>query len=844
MLSRLFIVFKKFIKWLAICVAALLIAGVLISIFYGKEIRGLVINELNKHLVREIKVSDFNFSVIRHFPYASVEMENIYVRDSMPGKNDTLLYAKRLSLLFNFYQVFSKNVSIKKIILKDGNINIRVDSLGKDNYHIWKKGTDTISTGGAIDIQKILLRDVMLTYRDRKSRQDYLLRAEKADLSGKFGRHEFKLNCDANLFVDHLGIHGINYIHSKPVVIKSAIEVNSATEIYKFPESEVKVADVSFTVDGVVNNSKKDWLLDIKVKAQETKMNAFISILPSEYEKYLSNYKAKGRFVFNAIIKGSVEGKSIPAVDFDFAIHDGTLASKEASAELGNVNVNGTYKNKTSNGKSALIIPALTASFDGHPIKADLRIDDLENAFLTLHASASFDLAKVKPFIKADTLQSLTGNVALNISYSGKVDDLKKNVETYQVDASGSVKLTNVGFSLKNNPLTFKNMNGMFTLKDKDIEIKDFTGNVSSTDFVINGTFKNFVSFLLVPGQSGDMQGSVHSSSVELDELLVNKSSVNSNDTSYIMKFNPRLICEMKVDVKKLNFRKFKATDVTGNVVLRKQIISGHGLSFGAMNGKIVMDAMINASRRDSVLMTYDAKISKLDITSMFYQMENFGQTTLMDKNVKGVISADVQFYSTWSKDLTLNQKSVKSTCVVSIENGELNNFSPIQALAKYIHVPDLNHIRFSTLTNTVSIADRKINIPNMEIKSNAIDISGNGIHDFDNNIDYHFRLLLSDVLGRKMKANSSEFGEIEDDGLGRSKLFISMKGSVVNPKFSLDKKAVGEKVKTDIKNEKQNLKAMLKEEFGLFKKDTVQIKKPQKKKDEMQIDWNSTDDK
>jgi hypothetical protein len=202
-----------------------------------------------------------------------------------------------------------------------------------------------------------------------------------------------------------------------------------------------------------------------------------------------------------------------------------------------------------------------------------------------------------------------------------------------------------------------------------------------------------------------------------------------------------------------------------------------------------------------------------------------------------------VQFASSWSTDLSLNSNKVMSTCDITIDNGELNNFAPIQALAKYLKVPDLNHIRFSTLKNKIFIANRKITIPSMEINSSAMNLSGSGTHDFDNFVDYHIVLLLSDVLGKKVKAsNQSEFGEIQDDGLGHTKLMITMKGPVMDPKFGYDHKAVGKEIKNDIAKEKQNLKSMLKEEFGLFKKDTIKVE-PKKKKEEMQIDWDAKDE-
>jgi hypothetical protein len=437
-------------------------------------------------------------------------------------------------------------------------------------------------------------------------------------------------------------------------------------------------------------------------------------------------------------------------------------------------------------------------------------------------------------------LESLSGDLALNIFYKGKVKELEnlRNGKLNEVHASGNIDISHLNFKLKKNPLAFRDMTGNFMLHDNDLIVKNFCGNISSSDFCFNGTFKNFISFILIPGQSGDFQARVNSKNTDLDELLVNKSA-SKGDTSYIMKFNPRLQCEMEVSIDKLHFRRFEAGNIYGRVNLDNQIISGHDLKFNAMGGSIAMNGTINAARHDSISMVYDTKFSNVDITRLFYEIENFDQSTMTDKNVKGRVSADVQFKSMWSNDLSINSSSVRSTAAITIENGELLNFKPIQRLAKYIHVPDLNDIKFSTLNNNISIVNRKIYIPKMDINSSAINITGNGVHDFDNNIDYHLAILLSDFLGKKAQSNITEFGEIADDGLGKTKLLLSMKGTVDDPHFAYDRKAAGEKIKNDIAVEKQNLKGILKQEFGLFKSDpSVQIPKP-KKKEEMQIDWS-----
>ena len=127
----------------------------------------------------------------------------------------------------------------------------------------------------------------------------------------------------------------------------------------------------------------------------------------------------------------------------------------------------------------------------------------------------------------------------------------------------------------------------------------------------------------------------------------------------------------------------------------------------------------------------------------------------------------------------------------------------------------DLNKITFSTLRNQIEIKNQKISIPSMHIQSSALDVTASGTHTFDNIVDYKLQLLLSQLLGRKLKENRTEFGNIEDDGLGRMKLFLTMKGPMKNPKISYDRKSVEENITHEVRKEKQNLKGLLKEEFG-----------------------------
>jgi hypothetical protein len=150
--------------------------------------------------------------------------------------------------------------------------------------------------------------------------------------------------------------------------------------------------------------------------------------------------------------------------------------------------------------------------------------------------------------------------------------------------------------------------------------------------------------------------------------------------------------------------------------------------------------------------------------------------------------------------------------------------------------------IKFSELKNQIEIKNKKIIIPRMDINSSALNITVSGTHSFDNIVDYHIKLYLNDLLAKKAKRNkreNNEFGVIEDDGLGKTKLFLTMKGSVDDPTFEYDRQGSKENRKQNLAEEKQELKQIFKKEFG--KKDKGDEKKTNKKESIQQkiiVEW------
>jgi AsmA-like C-terminal region len=143
-------------------------------------------------------------------------------------------------------------------------------------------------------------------------------------------------------------------------------------------------------------------------------------------------------------------------------------------------------------------------------------------------------------------------------------------------------------------------------------------------------------------------------------------------------------------------------------------------------------------------------------------------------------------------------------------------------SLSKYLDMADLQHIQFSSLQSAVEIKNGIIYLPKTSVKNTALNIELWGTHTFNNGVDYHIQLLISDLLSKKRHKKDVQFGPIENDPDNRRSAFILMTGNLDNLLIKYDKRGLKEKIRNDLKQEKQTLKQLLKEEFGLFRKDST----------------------
>lgn len=827
--------FKKIVLIFFIFFILLVVSSFIIFNFYKDSVKSLIVNQINKQLSTEIQVKNIELSFFQRFPNVSLTFSDVIAKDAIHSANKgNLLKAENVYLQFSILDLLTKKYKIKKIETKNGLLNLNIYNDGSDNYHFWKSDTTTSSESFAFDLQKVILNNMAIQYINYSSKQHYSGIAKKVELKGQFKSSNYDLSVTGNIFIHFLNISGITYFPTSESIVNMILYVDQKTDTYIFKKGEINFGNLKFETIGNVIYSEKTHLINLTVKGTDLKLKSFIEQIPAEYNRFLQDYNAQGKIFFTAVINGSFLGTDIPIIKIDFGISDGKITHKKSNISLNGVSFSGEYTNGTSKSiiTSVLKIKNFKSGLRSGIFLGSFSIKNFQQPEINLKMDAKMNLSDLQEFLKLDTLTSANGNIEMEVVFKGKIND-RNNVKITDFigsKTSGTIIIKDADFTVKSDLRKYSGINANLEFSNNDLIINKITGNISKSDFSVTGNFKNLLSYLFLKDQKLQITGNLTSVNIDMDELL--QSDDDTKDTSYHIVIPTELEIKMLIDIRKLNFNKFNATEIAGNLVLKNKKILVSPLTMQLMDGSTEGLIIIDGNQKEKLFISCDAKIKNVNITKLFFQFNNFGQNSMVDKNIKGKVTADIQFAGLWNSNLEPDLDKIYTIADIKIENGQLLNYSPLQGLSKFIKVSDLNDVKFATLHNQVEIKNKTIYIPAMEVKSSAIDIIASGEHTFENKIDYRIKLLLSDVLAqkaKKAKKENEDFGIVEDDGLGKTSLYVLVTGTVDNPVYKYDAKGVKAKIAVGFAKEKQNIKTILNEEFGWFKKDSVISKNKEK---------------
>ena len=280
------------------------------TLLYEKEITKVALENFNKNLKKPIQTSEVNFSILKKFPFASIELNNLIILDVT--QKDTLLTAEKFYLKLNIIDLFKKVYNFKLIEIKNGSLNIILDENGKENYLIFEGKSEKNN----FDLQNIIIENTSIIYQNKLEKIRFKTYSKNTKLKGDFTN-------DLDLIIKGSLVNSIVFFNDNQTSINTNHIVNF---LVKNKESLLKLTgfisenDLKINFDADISNK-----FNYKVNLNGSALNIAkaLNYISKKQKDNLKNYFLDGYCDLNLSLNKIEKNKT--AYKADYIINEGIL---------------------------------------------------------------------------------------------------------------------------------------------------------------------------------------------------------------------------------------------------------------------------------------------------------------------------------------------------------------------------------------------------------------------------------------------------------------------------------------------------------------------------------------
>ena len=316
-----------------------------VSPYFFKDQINDGIKEIAKDYVKtEITFKHLDISFFNHFPKLTVTLTDSSIKGSAPYQTENLISAKEIALGVDVKTLFSDKIIFNELFIKNANINLKIDSLGKNNFDIMVpsdevKKEEESSVGLALNDFKISNSNFLY---DDKSSTTYL-KLDQFDYDGliDFTNNQLTLDADTEIKNANFSFDNQKYVKNLPLKgeINSKIDLNNLS--FYFIENDLELGNFPFSLKGSLLMLNETKIFDLKIFSDKNDLKYIPVIIPEAYQEWAKDVEMEGSSEILFTMKGimNTATNQNPDIHIEAKIEDGLLNYKKSSTPIKNINL-------------------------------------------------------------------------------------------------------------------------------------------------------------------------------------------------------------------------------------------------------------------------------------------------------------------------------------------------------------------------------------------------------------------------------------------------------------------------------------------------------------------------
>lgn len=830
-------VIKKFLKWTGILLLLIIIALILIPIFFKDQIKELVVDEVNKTLNAELSLGDFDLTFISTFPNMTAVLSETKLQGVDQFKDVTLADIKEVRAHVGLWDVISgEQIGIDAVHIVEPTFDVRVLQDGTANYDIVKP--DSVKTEEEVaepSSFKLSLKEYSITgghiiYSDEAGDMfaeiKNLNHTGTGDLTADVIDFKTVTNMDALTYQ----MEGLNYLSEvkTDATVNLLMEFTENTSKFTLKENEIHLNELGFSIDGFYEMLENHDNMDIKLNASKATFKQFLSLIPTFYHSGYESMLSSGSLQLDGFVKGKMDDTNLPGWDFTMLVNNAAINYPDLPGKISNIQIdaNSTFKGGDNLDAMTADVRKFHANFGKNTIDANLSLRQImSDPYIQSAVQSHVDLGTLKDFVPLAEGEAYTGVLDADVDVKGRMSALE-NEDYESFKAQGNLTLSEMLYQSPDLPQDVSISKMGFQFSPQNLALTELDAKTGKSDFHMDGTIDNYFGYML---RDEILTGSFNFSSnyLDLDELMAiapaeeGTESTTPAETSAAPEgaSDPVLIpgnidFNLASSLKKVHYNGIDIDNMRGNIHLKDEVASLENMQLEALGGNIGLNGSYNTQNHRKPVLDFGYDLRKIDVqqlTTHFLTVEKLAPIT---KYAHGAISSKLSMQSDLTADFEPILTSLTSIGDISSSNLSIQDFALFEKVAEKTKLNSLSDQTLKNFYTKFKVQDGKVQVEPFDVKMGQISSNVSGYTTLDQKMDYTMKL---DVPKDQIPA---EMIKVVEDAMGKL--------NAISPKLNLgslpDKIPVNVKILGDVTNPKitTDFKEAILNATGDFKEELI----------------------
>jgi len=774
---------KKFLKIAVAVLLAVLLILIILPFVFKDKIMQIAKEEVNKTMYAKVDFEHLGLNFFTSFPNATVTLGNFYIAGINEFENDTLLYAKDISVTVNLANIFGNsgyeitrisadNMKVHAIVLKDGKANWDIvpesESSGEDSESNFQ-----------LLLKKVSCSNSSVYYDDYESDMRVMMEDINLTLTGDMTADETRIQTNATSYLTFI-MDKIPYLSNAR--LNANVRLNADLKNMKFTldDNEIQLNEVKASINGWVAMLEDESIdMDITLNAPSTQFKDILSLIPAIYSKDFKDLRTSGSATLEASAKGIMKDDLLPAFDAKMSVSDAMFQYPGMPKSVSNINANmHAYSKGGSMDNTIVDISRFHFEMGGNPFDLKLHLSTpMSDPDMNLSAVGNLNMGMIKEVYPLEDME-LSGNLNANLQLATRMSYIE-NEQYDKVSASGGLNVKDMliksegtdDIELKNASLSFS---------PRDVKLSEFAARIGKNDIAANGTLENFIPYFM---KDEILKGSltVSSNYLNLNDFMTETETAEADSASIgIIEIPQNLDLNLAGNFKQVIFDNMNMSDVVGQLIVKNGRVDMKNLAMNTLGGKVNVNGYYDTAKNpQQPEVSLGLDIKEVSFAQTFSTFTSIQLLAPIFESIMGNYSTNFQMTSSLGQDFMPDLASLTASGLLQSNNVKVNNAPVLNGLASALQNESLKELSISNLRLPFAISGGRVATEPFDVNFGGGKMNLSGTTGLDKSIDYIAKINLSDKLANSYLQNVT----------------VKIGGSFTQPQFGIDTKDVANQV-------------------------------------------------